>query len=54
MVRDLIRDQAPGNRLRVRLPCPPLDLRFLLAHASFEPEAELEQTSAFASRVVQR
>ena len=24
MVRDLIRNQAPGNRLRVRIPCPPL------------------------------
>jgi hypothetical protein len=25
MVRNLIRNQAPGNRLRVRIPCPPLD-----------------------------
>ena len=24
MVRNLIRNQAPGNRLRVRIPCPPL------------------------------
>lgn len=26
MVRNLIRNQAPGNRLRVRIPCPPLEL----------------------------
>ena len=25
MVRNLIRNQAPGNRLRVRIPCPPLN-----------------------------
>jgi hypothetical protein len=25
MVRNLIRNQAPGNRLRVRIPCPPLE-----------------------------
>src|SRR5262245_32866001 len=25
MVRSLIRNQMPGNRLRVRVPCPPLD-----------------------------
>ena len=24
MVRNLTRNQAPGNRLRVRIPCPPL------------------------------
>lgn len=30
MVRNLIRNQAPGNRLRVRIPCPPLDLFTLL------------------------
>ncbi len=26
MVRNLIRNQAPGNRLRVRIPCPPLEI----------------------------
>ena len=26
MVRNLIRNQAPGNRLRVRIPCPPLQI----------------------------
>ena len=26
MVSGLIRNQLPGNRLRVRLPCPPLSI----------------------------
>ena len=30
MVRNLTRNQAPGNRLRVRIPCPPLMRIWLL------------------------
>lgn len=30
MVRRLIRNQLPGNRLRVRVPCPPLEWKPLL------------------------
>ena len=31
MVRNLTRNQAPGNRLRVRIPCPPLRFAELAA-----------------------
>ncbi len=33
MVSSLIRNQVPGNRLRVRPPCPPLDVNALQKRA---------------------
>ena len=33
MVSGLTRNQVPGNRLRVRLPCPPLEKASAIAEA---------------------
>ena len=45
MVRNLIRNQAPGNRLRVRIPCPPL------RNDSFSWETALSPTVMSCFRV---
>ena len=37
----MTRNQMPGNRLRVRIPCPPLDLRRLQIVSIVENVANL-------------
>ena len=35
MVSNRIRNAAPGNRLRVRIPCPPLEVSMIEIKLSF-------------------
>jgi hypothetical protein len=41
MASGLTRNQMPGNRLRVRIPCPPLELRRLVSVSNVENVANL-------------
>ena len=44
MVSGLIRNQMPSNRLRVRLPCPPLYVLWCLAGRRFSTHQDSTKT----------
>jgi hypothetical protein len=53
MVRNLIRNQAPGNRLRVRIPCPPLQQQCFLGASCLNgsPKCQRGPTAMVIRRV---